>query len=137
MVTNPIYDGGPVYETIPPGPRPPLRLHSNSESSNITATSSVPPTPTSPLPPVPPSMESPYAYAPNQVDPTYAQPHRNGHVNFSFEETSYMIMSAVENATAGKRLSEGEESNMDHDGDSGSARYVPEPRQPYASASMV
>ena len=48
-----------------------------------------------------------------------------------------MIMSAVENATAGKRLSEGEESNMDHDGDSGSARYVPEPRQPYASASMV
>ena len=48
-----------------------------------------------------------------------------------------MIMSAVENATAGKRLSEGEESNLDHDGDSSSARYVPEPRQPYASASMV
>ena len=137
MIANPIYDGGPVYETIPPGPRPPLRLHSNSESSNITATSSVPPTPTSPLPPVPLSTESPYAYAPNQVDPAYAQPHRNGHVNFSFEQDSYMIMNAVQNATAGKRLSEGEESNLDQDGDSGSARYVPEPRQPYASASMV
>ena len=137
MVTNPIYDGGPVYETIPPGPRAPLRLHSNSESSNVTATSSVPPTPTSPLPPVPLSMESPYAYAPNQVDPTYAQPHRNGQMHLTFEQDSYMIMTAVQNATTGKRLSEGEESNLDQDMDSSSARYVPEPRQPYASASMV
>ena len=50
-----------------------------------------------------------------------------------------MIMSGVQSATEleGKRLSEGEESHLDHDGDSGDARYVPEPRQPYASASMV
>ena len=48
-----------------------------------------------------------------------------------------MIMSAAQNDTAGKRLSEGEESNLDQDGDPSSARYVPEPRQPYASASMV
>ena len=134
MVTNPIYDGGPVYETIPQ--RTPLRMHSGtSESSNFTASSSIPPTPTSPLPPVPLPAESPYAYAPNQVDPAYAQPHQHAHVNFSFEEQSYMIMNAVQNETTGKRLSEGEETNLD--GDSNSARYVPEPRQPYGSASMV
>ena len=135
MVTNPIYDGGPLYETIPPGA--PLRFHSNSESSNITASSSVPPTPTSPFPPVPFPIESPYAYTLGRVDPAYAQPHAQSRTNFSFEETSYMIMNAVQNATAGKRLSEGEESNLD--GDSSNARYVPEPwpRQPYASASLV
>ena len=62
------------------------------------------------LPPVPLSMDSPYAYPPNQVDPTYAQPHQNGHVNFSFEDTSYMIMSGAQSATEleEKRLSEGE-----------------------------
>ena len=126
MVTNPIYDAGPVYETIPPNAI--FRMHSgNSECSNNTATSSVPPTPTTPLPPVPAPIESPYAYAPNQIDPAYALPHQHG--NFSFDDTSYMIMNAVREQT-GKRLSEDEETNLDSD--STGARYVPEP-----CASMV
>ena len=120
MVTNPIYDAGPVYETIPPNA--PLRMHSNSESSNVTGTSSLPPTPTTPLPPAPITMESPYAYAPNQIDPAYAQPHQLHRTNFSFDETSYMVMNAVQE---GKRLSEDEETNLDSD--STRARYVPEP----------
>ena len=93
-----------------PGPRTPLRLHSNSKSSNVTTTSSVPPTSTSHLPSVPPSMESPYTYPPNQVDPTYIQPCWSNHVHFSFEDTGYMIMSGVQSATElkGKRLSEAE-----------------------------
>ena len=48
-----------------------------------------------------------------------------------------MIMSGLQTITEleGKRLSE--ESHLDHNGDPGDARYVPEPKQLYASASMV
>ena len=126
MVRNPIYDAGPVYEVIPPNGT--LRMHSNSESSNATGTSSLPATPTSLLPPVPlPAIpiESPYAYTPNQVDPSYANPHQFQNGNLSFD---YMVMNAVRSVD-GKRLSD-EETNLDSD--STRARYVPEP-----CASMV
>ena len=118
MVANPIYDGGPVYETIP-GTFP--RQHSNSESTTM---SSVPPTPTTPFPPVPVNAtESPYAYAPNQIDSPYDPLPHQSHTNFSFDDSSYMVMNAV--TGAGKRLSGDEETHADSD--SNSARYVPEP----------
>ena len=129
MVTNPIYDAGPVYETIPANA--PFRQHSASECSNVTTTSSIPPTPTSTLPPVPSQVESPYSYAPNQVDPAYALPHRHTQTNFNFDDASYMIMNAVRELDL-KRISTDEETNLDCNSDMSSERYVPEP-----CASMV
>ena len=130
MVTNPIYDAGPVYETIPPNT--PFRQHSASECSTMTTIScSIPPTPSSPLPPIPLPVESPYAYAPNQVDPAYALPHRQNQTQFNFDDASYMIMNAVRDSDL-KRISTDEETNLDCHSDVSSSRYVPEP-----CASMV
>lgn len=108
MVTNPIYEGQSVYETIDPHFRP---------ISFTSSHSLPPPTPTSSRP----LIESPYAHS--QVDPSYASPQLQ-----SMEEEYTVMSSAAGGFTKVSSLSQDSnlESNLDRRS-SDMARYVPEP----------
>lgn len=105
MVTNPIYEGQSVYETIDPHFRP---------ISFTSGHSLPPPTPTSSRP----LIESPYSHT--QVDPNYASPHFAP----SMEE-DYTVMSSA-GGLCSKTLEYAGESNLDQQ-PSEMARYVPDP----------
>lgn len=103
MVTNPIYEGQSVYETIDP----------NFSPINLTSSTSLPPpTPTS----IRPILESPYAHT--QVDPAYAHPPPHPR---TFVEDGYTVMASA--GGLGKGLPDSGESNLDSE----VARYVPDP----------
>ena len=112
MVTNPIYEGQSVYETIDPQ----FRALSFTSSTSMPS----PPTPTSARP----LIESPYAHC--QVDPAYATAHPANPSDFSpaLMEEGYTVMASA--GGLGKMVSDYEESNLDHK-TSDSARYAPEP----------
>lgn len=109
MVTNPIYEGQSVYETIDPRFRP----------ISLTSSFSIPPPAPTTSRPV---MESPYAHT--QVDPSYASPPP---FPPSMEE-AYTIMAST--GGFGKRSPDSDDSNLESNLDqrpSEVARYVPDP----------
>lgn len=110
MVTNPIYEGQSVYETIDPNFRSISFMSSNSLP---------PPTPTSTRP----IMESPYAHS--QVEPNYAHPQLNP---LAFPSTpmeeGYTIMASASQLE--KMVSDTGESDLDRK-TSDVVRYAPEP----------
>lgn len=111
MVTNPIYEGQSVYETIDPQ----FRAVSFSSSGSIPG----PPTPTS----MRPLIESPYAHS--QVDPSYASAHPNlAPFPPVIMEEGYTVMTSA--GGLGKANPDFGESNLDQSTPDNS-RYVPEP----------
>ncbi len=111
MVTNPIYEGQSVYETIDPR----FRAISFTSSNSVPG----PPTPTSARP----VIESPYSHT--QVDPAYAsaQPKSSPFPPAIMEE-GYTVMTSA--GGLGKVIPDYEESNLDQTPPDNS-RYVPEP----------
>ena len=103
MVTNPIYEGQSVYETIDP----------HFRQLSFTSSTSLPPPPT---PTYPPIVESPYAHT--QVDPAYAHPPPHP---IAPAEDGYTVMASA--GGLGKEMADLGESNLD----SSVARYVPDP----------
>ena len=111
MVTNPIYEGQSVYETIDPQ----FRAVDFTSSNSIPG----PPTPTS----LRPVIESPYAHS--QVDPAYASAHPNlSPFPPAIMEEGYTVMTSA--GGLGKGISDYGESNLDQSTPDNS-RYVPEP----------
>lgn len=108
MVTNPIYEGQSVYETIDP-------------RFSLTSSFSIPPpAPTSARP----LIESPYAHT--QVDPSYASPDPS--FPPSTMEEAYTLMASA--GRSGKQSPDSDDSNLESNLDhrpSEVARYVPEP----------
>ena len=103
MVTNPIYEGQPVYETIDPRFRtiPPPSTPTNSR----------------------PLIESPYSNS--TVDPSYAYPHEQTLPFPPSPEEAYTVMNSA--GGLGKTFSDTVgESSLDRDS-SEVDRYVPEP----------
>lgn len=109
MVTNPIYEGQSVYETIDPHFR---------QISFTSSASFPPPTPTTSRP----LIESPYAHS--QVDPSYASPQTHLPFPAPSMEDGYTIMTSAGGVS--KIESDSGESNLDREV-SEVARYVPEP----------
>ena len=122
MVTNPIYDGQQIYETIADATQNrPVTLQSNSSFPPATPTSTHPllRTPSSP------NSEHPllgYPPTPVSIDPTYAYPTQPQ--SFTFPpcvDDGYTMMASVEGV--GKPIAEPVESKLDMEG----ARYVTKP----------
>lgn len=103
MVTNPIYEGQSLYETIDPRFRP---------ISFTSSTSLPPPTPTSTRL----ILESPYSNPQHQSHPLSFPP--------PVVEDGYTVMASA--GGLGKTISDSGESNLDRE-PSEMARYVPEP----------
>lgn len=113
MVTNPIYEGQSVYETIDPQ----FRTISFNSSNSLPG----PPTPTSARP----LIESPYAHS--LVDPAYAtaQPNLSPFPSGpTVMEEGYTVMTSA--GGLGKTVSDYGESDLDQK-ITDNARYAPEP----------